>query len=64
MENRTASSPRGTLPHRFPLNLAARRAKAGLSLEQIAEMTKISIRFLRAIENEEFPLLPGGIFLS
>ncbi|MGH9667045.1 MAG: helix-turn-helix domain-containing protein, partial [Bryobacteraceae bacterium] len=32
------------------------------SLEQIAESTKISIRFLRAIEDEDFEKLPGGIF--
>lgn len=36
--------------------------KQGLSLEQIAETTKISIRFLRAIEAEDFKELPGGIF--
>jgi cytoskeletal protein RodZ len=45
-----------------PLNLAASRLKRGISLEQIAEATKISIRFLRAIEDEEFEKLPGGIF--
>lgn len=44
------------------LNLAACRQKKGISLEQIAEATKISIRFLRAIEEEEFEKLPGGIF--
>jgi len=44
------------------LNLALSREKAGLSLEAIAEGTKISLRFLRAIEEEEFGKLPGGIF--
>lgn len=44
------------------LNLAAFRLNGGISLEQIAEATKISIRFLRAIEDEEFEKLPGGIF--
>ena len=44
------------------LNLATQRQKKGISLEQIAEGTKISIRFLRAIEDEEFDKLPGGIF--
>src|SRR5262245_31343265 len=39
----------------------AREAK-GISLDQIAMDTRISTRFLRAIENEEFHLLPGGIF--
>lgn len=44
------------------LNLRGSRAKKGLSLEQIAETTKISMRFLKAIEDEEFDKLPGGIF--
>ena len=44
------------------LNLSTQRQKKGISLEQIAEITKISIRFLRAIEDEEFDKLPGGIF--
>jgi helix-turn-helix protein len=44
------------------LDLARSRKKAGVSLEDIAEGTKISLRFLRAIEEEEFDKLPGGIF--
>ncbi|MGA2596727.1 MAG: helix-turn-helix domain-containing protein [Bryobacteraceae bacterium] len=44
------------------LHLATSRQKKGSSLEQIADLTKISIRFLRAIEDEEFEKLPGGIF--
>src|SRR5258708_16928839 len=44
------------------LNLAGCRLNGGISLEQIAEATKISMRFLRAIEDEEFEKLPGGIF--
>jgi cytoskeletal protein RodZ len=55
-----------SLPQRTPLtgslNLATQRQRRGISLEQIAEVTKISIRFLRAIEDEEFDKLPGGIF--
>jgi cytoskeletal protein RodZ len=39
----------------------AREAK-GISLDHIASETRISTRFLLAIENEEFNLLPGGIF--
>ena len=46
----------------FGLDLSRARKKAGLALEQIAESTKISLRFLRAIEAEEFSQLPGGIF--
>ena len=55
-----------SLPQRTPktgsLNLSAQRQKKGVSLERIANDTKISIRFLRAIEDEEFDKLPGGIF--
>ena len=46
----------------FPLDLPRFRKKAGVSLEQIADRTKISLRFLHAIEAEEFAKLPGGIF--
>lgn len=55
----SASSRRAPGPR---LNLARFRKKAGVSLEQIAERTKISSRFLQAIENENFDELPGGIF--
>jgi cytoskeletal protein RodZ len=34
----------------------------GVSLQEISASTKISIRFLQAIENEELAKLPGGIF--
>ncbi|MGD0302001.1 MAG: helix-turn-helix transcriptional regulator [Bryobacteraceae bacterium] len=44
------------------LDLARFRKKAGVSLDDIAQETKISLRFLRAIEEEEFEKLPGGIF--
>ena len=46
------------------LHLHQTRKQAGLSLEAIAEKTKISLRFLRAIETEEFEKLPGGIFAT
>jgi cytoskeletal protein RodZ len=38
------------------------RESRGISLDQIANETRISTRFLAAIENEEFHLLPGGVF--
>src|SRR6266550_4481512 len=38
------------------------RESKGISLDRIAAETRISTRFLLAIENEEFNLLPGGIF--
>ena len=44
------------------LNLECARKRNGVSLEAIAESTKISSRFLRAIESEEFEKLPGGVF--
>ena len=44
------------------LDLAALRQKKNLTLEQIAETTKISSRFLKAIEAEQYASLPGGIF--
>lgn len=44
------------------LHLEQFRRQAGVPLETIADKTKISTRFLRAIESEEFDKLPGGVF--
>jgi cytoskeletal protein RodZ len=44
------------------LGLTTIRRNRGISLEQIAESTKISIRSLEAIEQGEFRKLPGGIY--
>jgi cytoskeletal protein RodZ len=44
------------------LDLPLFRKRAGVSLEQIAQSTKIGSRFLKAIEGEQFEQLPGGIF--
>ena len=44
------------------LNLLKARERCGISLKQISDATKISVRFLQAIESEEFDQLPGGIF--
>jgi cytoskeleton protein RodZ len=46
----------------FGASFKKARESKGISLDQIASETRISTRFLRAIENEEFQLLPGGIF--
>ena len=46
------------------LHLPHYRQKRGVSLEEISERTKISIRFLKAIEAEEYEALPGGIFAT
>jgi cytoskeletal protein RodZ len=54
MQSNKTSGPR--------LDLARSRKEEGISLEDIADQTKISLRFLQAIENEEFDQLPGGIF--
>jgi cytoskeletal protein RodZ len=44
------------------LGLSTIRLNRGISLEQIAESTKISVRLLQAIERGEFRKLPGGIY--
>jgi cytoskeletal protein RodZ len=44
------------------LGLSTIRRNRGISLEQIAESTKISIRSLEAIEQGDFRKLPGGIY--
>jgi cytoskeletal protein RodZ len=44
------------------LGLSTIRRNRGISLEQIAEATKISVRWLQAIEQGEFAKLPGGIY--
>lgn len=59
-DQRRAASPSASKT--YPLDLARFRRKAGVSLEQIADRTKISMRFLQAIEDEKFDKLPGGIF--
>lgn len=46
----------------FGENLRREREMRGVTLEEISAATKISIRFLKSIENEEFSRLPGGIF--
>src|SRR6476620_5371364 len=44
------------------LGLSTIRRNRGISLQQIAEATKISLRCLEAIEHGEFSKLPGGIY--
>lgn len=44
------------------MNLSALRHQKGISLSQIAEATKIGVRYLDAIEREQFGRLPGGIY--
>jgi cytoskeletal protein RodZ len=47
---------------RTVLGLATIRHNRGITLANIAESTKISIRSLEAIEKGEFRKLPGGIY--
>jgi cytoskeletal protein RodZ len=44
------------------LGLAMIRRNRGITLQQIAESTKISLRWLEAIERADFRKLPGGIY--
>jgi cytoskeletal protein RodZ len=46
----------------FGASFRRAREAAGLPLERIAAETRISTRFLLAIESEDFHLLPGGVF--
>jgi len=46
----------------FGENLRREREMRGVTLQEISAATKISVRFLQALENEDFEQLPGGIF--
>lgn len=46
----------------FGENLRREREARGVTLDDISTATKISVRLLQAIENEEFDRLPGGVF--
>src|SRR2546428_9726159 len=46
----------------FGASFKKARESLGVSLDQIAVETRISTRFLLAIESEDFRCLPGGIF--
>lgn len=39
------------------------RMTANLALQDIADRTKISLRFLAAIENDDFSALPGRVYI-
>lgn len=47
-------------PHRLPLR--EHRLRARVSLEEIMARTKLSRRFLEAIEEGRYGELPGGVF--
>ena len=44
------------------LNLRGYRQRRGVTLEDISDRTKISPMYLRAIEEENYSDLPGGVF--
>jgi cytoskeletal protein RodZ len=44
------------------LELETIRRNRGISLQQISQATKISVRSLEAIEHGDFQKLPGGIY--
>jgi cytoskeleton protein RodZ len=46
----------------FGENLRRQRELRGISLHEIAEATKIGVRFLRALEEGRLDVLPGGVF--
>ena len=46
----------------FGENLRREREMRGVTVEEISAATKISVRFLHALEEEEFSKLPGGVF--
>ncbi len=46
----------------FGRNLRREREMRGISLDEIAQHTKISTRMLEAIESDRFEQLPGGVF--
>jgi cytoskeletal protein RodZ len=46
----------------FGENLRRERELRGVSLRDIAEATKISSRFLKALEEDRVDILPGGLF--
>src|SRR5512139_3110952 len=46
----------------FGEKLRREREMRGVSLREIADGTKISLRFLQALEDGRFEVLPGGLF--
>ncbi len=46
----------------FGDNLRRERELRGITLREIAEATKISVRFLQALEQDKIDVLPGGLF--
>ena len=49
-------------PESIGTRLRVAREQSGLSLRQIADATKLSVRALDALERERIAQLPGGIY--
>lgn len=64
MMNPAHAGPGGpnTVVASFGERLKREREKRGMSLEDVSGATKISVRNLRALEQEKFDQMPGGIF--
>src|SRR5882724_2154451 len=46
------------------LGLASVRKRIGITLEEIAQSTRIAARYLQAIDAEEFAKLPSGVYAT
>lgn len=61
--NCTSSTPQGSgWQPPSTLNLAQKRTAKNISIEDVANSTRINPLYLRAIEAEDFAQLPGGIY--
>ena len=40
------------------------REARGITLDEVSEATKIRVKYLEAIEQEEFQLLPGEVYVK
>lgn len=57
-----ARAPRAGTASSLGAQLRQAREAQGVSLRQISEQTRIQMRYLEAIESDNFSQLPGGIF--
>lgn len=48
----------------FGQKLRAERESQGLSIEEVAEATRVGIHHLRALEGDDFGALPGDVFVT
>src|ERR1700758_5015990 len=54
--------PAGSHVGAFGDKFRTERERRGFTLDDVSNVTKINSRMLRAIEEEHFELLPGGVF--